>query len=347
MSTPRSGSSPKVRATIRDVAALAGVGTKTVSRVINDEANVSPQTRARVERAVLALNFKPNQGAGALRRGDRKTLTLGLLLDAVDNPFSASINRAVETMAYGRDTAVIAASSDNDPDRERIMVDAFTRRRVDGLILNTITEDQGYLQAEREQGTPLVFVDRPPIGLLADAVITNNYEAAAEATSHVINHGHRLIAHLGDEPAMSMARGRLRGFADAMAESGLADISRQVNGLHSEQEAYAAVHGLMQADNRPTALFTSHYLLTLGAIRALHALQLEERIALIGFDDLVLADLVRPAITVMAQDPSQLGTLAAERLFARLDGDTSPVQTVVVAAKLVARGSGEIRPADR
>jgi LacI family transcriptional regulator len=347
MSTPRSGSSSKARATIRDVAALAGVGTKTVSRVINDEANVSPQTRARVERAVLALNFKPNQGAGALRRGDRKTLTLGLLLDAVDNPFSASINRAVETMAYGRDTAVIAASSDNDPDRERIMVDAFTRRRVDGLILNTITEDQGYLHAEREQGTPLVFVDRPPIGLLADAVITNNYEAAVEATLHVINHGHRHIAHLGDESAMSAARGRLRGFADAMAESGLADTSRQVNGLRSEQEAYAAVHGLMQTDNRPTALFTSHYLLTLGAIRALHDLQLEERIALIGFDDIVLADLVRPAITVMAQDPRQLGTLAAERLFARLDGDTSPVQTIVVAAKLVTRGSGEIRPADR
>lgn len=346
MSTSRSESSPRLRATIRDVAALAGVGTKTVSRVINDEANVSPQTRARVERAVLALNFKPNQGAGALRRGDRKTLTLGLLLDAVDNPFSALINRAVETVAYGRDTAVLAASSQNDPDRERIMVDAFTRRRVDGLILSTITEDQGYLHAEREQGTPLVFVDRPPIGLLADAVITNNYEAAVEATRHLIKHGHRNIAHLGEEPA-STARGRVCGFADAMAESGLANTSRQVSAVSSEQEAYAAVQGLMQLDTPPTALFSSQYEITLGALRALHDLQLEQRIALIGFDDIVLADLVRPAITVMAQDPRQLGTLAAERLFARLDGDTSPVQTVVVAAKLVARGSGEIPPADR
>jgi LacI family transcriptional regulator len=347
MSTPPSRSAQRVRATIRDVAALAGVGTKTVSRVINDEANVSPQTRARVQRAVLALNFKPNQGAGALRRGDRKTLTLGLLLDAVDNPFSAAIYRAVETVGYGRDTAVIAASSDNDPDREQIMVDAFTRRRVDGLILNTITEDQGYLQAEREQGTPLVFVDRPPIGVLADAVISNNYEAAVEATRHLISHGHRRLAHLGDEPATSTARGRLGGFQDAMTEAGLIDTSRQVNALRSEQEAYAAVHGLIQLDSPPTALFTSHYLITLGAIRALHDLQLEQHIALIGFDDIMLADLVSPAITVMAQDPSQLGTLAAERLFARLDGDTSPVQTVVVAAKLVARGSGEIPPADR
>jgi LacI family transcriptional regulator, galactose operon repressor len=346
MSTPRFGSSPRVRATIRDVAALAGVGTKTVSRVINDEANVSPQTRARVERAVKALNFKPNQGAGALRRGDRKTLTLGLLVDAVDNPFSALINRAVETVAYVRDTAVLAASSDNDPARERIMVDAFTRRRVDGLILNTVTEDQGYLQAEREQGTPLVFVDRPPNGLLADAVITNNYEAAVEATRHLIGHGHRRIAHLCDEPVITTARGRRQGFSDAISDAGLTEISPQVNAVRSEQEAYTAVHGLMQLDQPPTALFTSHYLVSLGAIRALHDLRLEERVALIGFDDIVLADLVRPAITVMAQDATRLGTLAAERIFARLDGDTSAVQTVVVPAKLIARGSGEVPPAD-
>jgi LacI family transcriptional regulator len=347
MSTPPSGLAPKVRATIRDVAALAGVGTKTVSRVINDEANVSPQTRARVQRAVLALNFKPNQGAGALRRGDRKTLTLGLLVDTVDNPFSALINRAVETVAYGRDTAVLAASSDHDPDRERIMVDAFTRRRVDGLILNTVTEDQGYLQSEREQGTPLVFVDRPPNGLLADAVITDNYEAAVEATRHLISHGHRRIAHLGDEPATSTVRGRRRGFSDAMAEAGLADTSREVTAMRSQQEAYAAVHSLLQLNHPPTALFTSHYLLTLGTIRALHDLRLQETVALIGFDDIVLADLVRPGITVMTQDPARLGTLAAERLFARLDGDASAVQTVVVPAELIARGSGEIPPADR
>jgi LacI family transcriptional regulator len=346
MSAQPSGSAPRVRATIRDVAALAGVGTKTVSRVINDEANVSPQTRARVQRAVLALNFKPNQGAGALRRGDRKTLTLGLLVDAVDNPFSALINRAVETVAYRRDTAVLAASSDNDPDRERIMVDAFTRRRVDGLILNTVTEDQGYLQSEREQGTPLVFVDRPPNGLLADAVITNNYEAAVAATRHLISHGHRHIAHLGDEPVTSTVRGRRRGFSDAMAEAGLADRARDVTAVRCEQEAYAAVHGLLQLDHPPTALFSSHYLLTLGTIRALHDLRLQETVALIGFDDIVLADLVHPGITVMAQDPTRLGTLAAERLFARLDGDVSALQTVVVPAELIARGSGEIPPAD-
>jgi LacI family transcriptional regulator len=106
------------------------------------------------------------------------------------------------------------------------------------------------------------------------------------------------------------------------------------------------VHGLLQLDHPPTALFTSHYLLTLGTIRALHDLRLQGTVALIGFDDIVLADLVRPGITVMAQDPTRLGKLAAERLFARLDGDVSTVQSVVVPAELIARGSGEIPPAD-
>ena len=129
MTDPTPHRTPRGRATIRDVAALAGVGIKTVSRVINHEANVSVATRERVEQAVVALNFTPNQGAGALRRGDRKTLTLGLLLDAVDNPFSAAIHRAVEGAAWERQTAVFGASFGEDPARERALVEAFTRRR--------------------------------------------------------------------------------------------------------------------------------------------------------------------------------------------------------------------------
>lgn len=343
MSTP---SKPvRTRATIRDVAALAGVGIKTVSRVINDEANVSAQMRARVQHAVVALNFQPHQGAGALRRSDQKTQTLGLLLDAVDNPFSASINRAVEAVASRRGTAVFAASFDDDPERERALVDAFTRRRVDGLILTTISDDHGYLQAEREQGTPIVFVDRPPIGLLADAVLTDNEQAAGTATTHLVAHGHRRIAHLGDELGISTARDRRDGFRGALAAAGRAAQPLEVDGLRSEAEAEAAVRQLLALAEPPTALFTSQNLVTLGAVRALHDLGRQHEVALVGFDDLLLADLLDPGVTVMAQDPTRIGTLAAERLFARLDGDAGAEKTFVVPARLLVRGSGEITPA--
>jgi LacI family transcriptional regulator len=336
--------SSRTRATIRDVAALAGVGIKTVSRVINDEANVSPQMRDRVQRAVIALNFKPNQGAGALRRGNRKTLTLGLLLDAVDNPFSASINRAVEKVSSQRETAVFAASSEDDPVRERAMIEAFSRRRVDGLILTTIGADHGYLQAEREQGLSVVFVDRPPVGLIADAVLTNNYEASVQATQHLLDAGHRRIAHLGDELSISTARERRRGFANAMATAGRGPGERHLDNLRSEDDAYQAVLSLMAEPDPPTALFTSQNLVTLGALRALHHLGLQDQVAQVGFDDFPLADLLRPGITVLAQDPARIGSIAAERIFARLDGDSSPEETFVVPARLIIRGSSEIPP---
>jgi LacI family transcriptional regulator len=344
MSTPGFGG--KQRATIRDVAALAGVGIKTVSRVINHEDNVSPQMRERVQRAVLALNFKPNQGAGALRRGDRKTLTLGLLLDAVDNPFSAAINRAVEVVASDRYTAVFAASFGDDPERERTLVDAFTRRRVDGLILTTISPDHGYLQTEREQGTPIVFVDRPPVGLLADAVLSDNYEASIAATRHLLDRGHRRIAHLSDELTISTARERSRGFADAVRDLADAPDGRVWHepNLRTEGDSRAVVHRLMAEPDPPTAIFASQNIVGVGAIRALHELGLQHEVALIGFDDLLLADMLQPAITVMAQNPTEIGTLAAQRAFARLDGDQSAVETIIVPTTLIIRGSGEIPP---
>ncbi len=342
MSAPPS-TTGRPRATIRDVAALAGVGIKTVSRVINDEANVSPGMRARVQRAVVALDFKPNAGAGALRRGDRKTRTLGLLLDAVNNPFSAAVNRAVERVASRRATAVFAASSDDDPERERQLVDAFTRRRVDGLILTPISTDHGYLQAERDQGTPLVFVDRPPVGLLADAVLSDNYDSARRATEHLLQHGHRRIAHLGDETSISTAQDRSRGFHDAMAVAGAREPLEELN-LSSQEHAEQAVHHLFDRTDPPTAIFASQNMVLLGSIRALHALGRHQQIALVGFDDLLLADLLQPGITVLAQDPTAIGTQAATQLFARLDGDKSPVRTTVVPTTLIARGSGEIRP---
>lgn len=347
MPTPKPSGRGASRATIRDVAALAGVGIKSVSRVINDEANVSPQMRERVERAIAVLKFQPHVGAGTLRRGDRKTYAIGLLIDSVDNPFSAAVNRAVEDVARSHHTAVFAASSDNDPDRERSLIQAFTGRRVDGLILTMIRSDQGYLQHEREQGTPIVFVDRPPHGLVADAVVTDNYEAAMAATRHLLGFGHRQIAHLGDELIIQTAVDRRRGFTDAMRMAGLSDVvSANLNDLRCQDEARRAATELMSTAEPPTALFTSQNMVTVGAIRALRDLGLQHRVAVVGFDDIALADLLDPPLTVMAQDPQTIGTLAADQVFARLDGDTDPPDTQIVPARLIVRGSGEIPPED-
>ena len=328
---------------MRDVAALAGVGIKTVSRVVNHEAGVSPALVARVREAAQALSFAPDLAAGNLRRSDRRSLSIGLLLASVENPFGAAIHRAVEDVAVGRGVAVFSASMDEDAVRERALVAAFTSRRLDGLILTPISTDQGYLRAERETGTPIVLVDRPAVGIDVDSVTVDNAAGAERATAHLIAHGHRRIAYLGDLTRIITARRRRAGYLRALGAAGIATgAARAIDDLHSEDAAEAAVRGLFASEHPPTALFTSQNLVTVGAIRALRALGLEHEIALVGFDDFQLADLLEPAVTVIAQDPAAIGHAAAERLFARLAGDTSPAQEIVVPTRLVERGSGEI-----
>jgi LacI family transcriptional regulator len=328
---------------MRDVAALAGVGLKTVSRVVNDEPNVSGDTRERVERAIDALGFAPNHGAGSLRREGGRTETIGLILDAVDNPFSAAINRAVETVATARHTAVFAASSDDDTDRERELVAAFNRRRVDGLIITAYGPDQGYLQNERDHGVPLVFIDREPVGLLADVVLTDNVVWTRAATQHLIDHGHRRIALLGDDVSIPTARDRRLGYQSALDAAGLAvPDGFSVGDLTSAELAAAEVDRLLDRSDPPTALVTAQNVITVGAVRALHRRGQQSEVALIGFDDLPLAELLTPGISVIAQDPAEIGRAAAERLFGRIEGDDTPAETIIVPARLVARGSGEI-----
>ena len=261
----------------------------------------------------------------------------------MDNPFSAAIHRAVEGAAWERQTAVFGASFGEDPERERALVEAFTRRRVDALVLTTISDDHTYLQTERDQGVPVVFVDRPPRGLEADTVLTDNREASLTAVRHLLAHGHRDIAFLSDDLEVSTARERHAGYQQAMREAGV-DPGPVLTGIRSVEAAYEAVRGLVSSPDRPTALFTSQNLVSIGGIRALHDLGLQREVAMVGFDDVFLADMLEPALTVVAQDPAEMGRTAAARVFARLDGDDSPAVTSVVAARLVVRGSGEIPP---
>ncbi|WP_307045013.1 LacI family DNA-binding transcriptional regulator [Agromyces ramosus] len=330
---------------MRHVAALAGVGVKTVSRVINGEPNVSAATIAKVNAAARTLDYQPDLHAGNLRRADGRTRTLGLLVGSVDNPFAGAVHRAVEDAALARGVAVFASSLDDDPAREQEAVSAFLRRRVDGLILTTVTESQAYLAPELRRGTPVVFVDREPAGITSDSVVSDNADGAALATRHLLERGHRRVAYLGDRPLIQTARERRRGFLEELGRAGVATRDVPIiEDLHDAESARAATLALFETPNPPTAIFSSQNLVTLGVVHALRELGRHRDIALVGFDDLPLADLLEPGITVVAQDPQQIGRTAAERVFARLDGDVSPAARTVVPTRLIERGSGEIAP---
>src|SRR5258706_9963200 len=333
------------RPTMRDVAALAGVSLKTVSRVINAEPAVSADLLARVERAIEQLDYRPNLTASSLRRSDGKTATVGLVLEDLANPYSAAVTRAVEDAARPRRVTVVAGSVDEDPERERALVHEFVARRVDGLIVAPTAADQSYLMADRRAGTAFVFVDRPPNHLHADAVVAANRSGAVDGVGHLIAGGHRRIGFLGDLATISTASDRFAGYVDAIERAGMAvDASIVRRDLRGGDAAGAAVEELLRLADPPTAIFAAQNILGIGAFAALRGLRRQFDVALVGFDDFPLADLLDPGVTVVAQDPGAIGRLAAEILFSRLDGDRSPSTTQVVPTRLIVRGSGEIAP---
>jgi LacI family transcriptional regulator len=322
------------------------VSFKTVSRVVNGEPGVSPALVARVRRAVQELDFRPNPGARVLRRTDRRTASIALLLEDVANPFSAALARAVENEAVPRGVMVFSASLDEDPQRERALVEEFCARHADGLLIVPAGDDQSYLAADLRRGTAIVCADRPPRGIELDSVTTTNAVGAREAVGHLGAAGHRRIAFLGDRPSIDTARRRFEGYRDGLDSLGLPlDLRLVCHDLRDSAAADGATTGLLSGPEPPTALFTAQNLVTVGAVRALRRLGLEHRVAVVGFDDFLLADMLSPGVTVVAQDPSAIGRIAAELLFARIAGDRGPAQSRLVPTTLVRRGSGEIRPA--
>lgn len=332
------------RPTLRDVATLAGVSMKTASRVINGETRVNETLALNVRRAAEVLDYRPNLTARNLRRSDGFTHTLGVVLFDVSNAFSSSLQRAIEDVASLRHIVVISSSVDEDPQRERDSALALVARQVDGLIIVPAGDDQSYLAREQRLGLKVVFVDRVPQLLRADAVVGDNRGGAYQAVTHLAKHGHERIAFLGDRDYIGTLQERRQGYFDAMRDAGLTvDPSLVVTNLHATESIARAVTTLMSGD-APTALFTAQNLITIESIRTLQHLELDDCVALVGFDDFDTSDLLRPAISVVSQSPKLMGSLAAELLLHRIDGDTPAFETHVIPVNLIERGSGELAP---
>lgn len=329
------------RPTMKDVAARAGVGLKTVSRVVNGEAGVSPDTERRVQESIAALGFRRNDSARILRKG--RTASIGLVLEDLADPFYAPLSRAVEEVARAHGALLINGSSAEDPRREQELVLALCARRVDGLVVVPASDDHRYLQPEIEAGVATVFVDRPPGHIEADQVLADNCAGAREGVAHLIAHGHRRIGFIGDRPDIHTARERLRGYREAMSRAGLpVDERWTAPGGTDPERVRADAERMLSGDEPVTALFAGNNRVTVTLVRVLAAA--ERPVALVGFDDFELADLLSPAVTVVAQDPAQLGRTAADLLFRRLDGANDPPRRRTHPTRLVVRGSGELPP---
>jgi LacI family transcriptional regulator len=323
-----------------DVARVAGVSLKTVSRVINREAGVRPQTEARVRDAVVSLGYRANDIARNLRRG-RPASAIGLTIEDVRNPFYSSIARAVEEVAREHGYVVIIANSDEDPGAERTAVGTLLERRVGGLLIVPAGRDHAYLRDEVRRGTPVVFMDRPADSIEADEILLDNTGGARLATEHLLRQGHRRIGVVSDPLTIHTIVERVDGYRACLERWGVSvDDSLIRAGARDVRDAEAAALDLLTLPHPPTAIFATNNRACIGTLHALRVTG--ARTALVGFDDFELADLLE--VTVVRHDPYELGRRGAEMLFARLAGDEGPPQRIVLPTELVVRGSGEVGP---
>ncbi len=342
MTGPQPDEGFRGRPTMRHVAEAAGVGVATVSRVINNSPGVSAPTRDAVREAVDALGFRPNFGARTLRR--QRTSTIGLVLGDILEPHQTALVASVGAAMVAEGIQVVIASTDEDEGRERQAVEELLARRVDGLVLVPAGRDHQYLAAEMAHGTRVVFVDRPGVGIEADAVLTDNRGGARTAVAQLTAHGHRRIAGFFDRTGLFTAEERVAGYADGLADAGIAyDAALVHRGNPADARRIgAALRALMRRRPAVTAIFSGNGSQTVTILNALR--ELPYRPAFMAFDDVPLANVLTPGVSVVSQDAAGTGKAAAELLFRRLRGDTGPPREVRLATFLIPRGSAETPP---
>ncbi|MFD1829267.1 LacI family DNA-binding transcriptional regulator [Streptomyces desertarenae] len=310
-------------ASLKDVAARAGVSVKTVSNVVNGYTYVAPQTREKVEKALAELDYRPNLSARNLRRG--RTGVIALALPELDAPYFAELSRFVIEAAAERGWTVLIDQTDGLADRERQVLQGIREQLIDGLIFSPITVGREELAA-RTDNTPLVLLGERILDGPTHHVAIDNQRAAREMTEHLISLGHTRIAAIGaqDNPSANTAHLRLAGYRQALEAAGLPYDERLVpaTGAYHRADGAALMRRLLELDEPPRAVFCFNDLLALGALRTALAagLRVPQDVAVAGFDDIEDGRYSTPTLTTVSPDKERIARTAVELLDARIGG---------------------------
>ncbi len=328
-------------ATIKDVAARAGISYTTVSHVLNNTRYVSPEVRAKVEAAISELHYVPSAVARSLRA--RSTSTIGLLIPSGINPYFAELARGIEDCCERNGYCVILCNSDDDPAKQRNYLRALLEKRIDGLILASGSDDPNFAQALRGVRIPCLVVDRALDGVDADTVRIDHEQGGYLATRHLLDLGHRHIVCIAGPAHTGVATLRVRGYRRALDEAGLRPPEAGILTCDfSSPGGYQAASRLLDAGCPVTAIVAGNDMIGLGVLRAAaeRGVKVPERLSVIGFDDIQMSRYVYPALSTVGQSILQLGERAAARLLARIAAPNAPLEREPpLAPALVARES--------
>jgi LacI family transcriptional regulator len=327
-------------ATIRDVARLADVSVTAAHRALNGKSELSADKRVRILEAARRLNYVPSAAARALVSG--KTKTIGMIATDNASPVYAGIVRGVEEVANAAGFGLLLCNSADSQDRALACLDLLRAKQVDGVLLTPVQTDLRDVQHLQENGTPFVLLLRHFAELATDFVITDNEAGGYVATRHLLELGHRRIGHVAGPAHVSSAQGRLAGYRRALAEHGIAADERLVaHAPFTVNGGFEAALELLARPDRPTAVFAANDLQAVGVLKAARQLDLRvpEELALVGGDDIELAEFLEVPLTTFHQPARAIGARGAEILLGRLEGELGPPERVVLRPELIVRRS--------
>ncbi len=332
----------KSRPSLIDVAKRAKVAVSTVSRTISGKGAIGQETQEAVRRAMRELGYQPNRVAQRLRSPANAGGLIGLIIPNIQNPFFADLARGVEDAAYAQGHAVFLCNYDEDPEKQQLYLEILQGESVAGIIIPPLNEEDPEIERLVRAGLPIVCVDRSLKNCSIDKVEVDNRRGAFEAVRHLIDKGHRQIGIITGPMHSSTGRDRLAGYRDAHAAAGISiDDELICYGEFKEDCGRRFASQLLDLRKPPTALFTCSNLTTIGALHVVaeRKLRIPDQLALIGFDDMLLADVYTPPLTMVSQPSYDVGRCAAELLFKRIQNSKQSPTNILLSPKLIIRKS--------
>jgi LacI family transcriptional regulator len=326
--------------TIADVARLAEVSTATVSRVINGNTEVDPVLADRVRAAIAQLKYRPSRVARSLRT--RRSSVWAVIISDIRNPFFTDMVRGIEDVAYANDYSLVLCNAEDDLAKEADYLSLAIDEHMAGVILAPASPTGTDLEPLRDNGVPVVTVDRRLIDPAIDRVLIDNAGGAAAAVEHLWQSGFRRIGCVSGPIEVSTGEDRLAGYRAGLAAHGITvdqDLIRY--GDFHEESGLIAMQQLLRLPRPPDAVFVANNLMTLGALEAIAdaGLVVPRDIAIVGFDDMSWAPLLRPPLTTVGQPTYDVGAETARMLLSRISGHTGDGREVVLSTTLHIRAS--------
>ena len=324
--------------TIKDIAQIAGVSPSTVSRALNDSPLIREETKARIREIAAALGYERNELARGLVKG--ASGALGLLVPDITNPFFAEITKGVEEVARERGFGVVLCTTENEPARENEYIKLLRRKRVDGLVIATVTLDDPHLLELERFRIPFVLVSRLAEKVEAPFVVVDDRKGGRLAVEHLVNLGHKKIGFIGGPANVHSSLERMQAYREVLAERGLPFRRSWATFASFTQEAGRIVgKTMLSGKDRPTAIFAANDLIALGVMEAAEELRLRipEDLSLVGFNNIAYAALPRIQLTTVAQPMREMGRIAAEFVVEVLEGKREPRLSLKLEPTLIIR----------